>query len=154
MTRADELEGLRPCAHCGEEAVIEKTLHGRPMKWAQCNGCGASTGAFNQVEHAKAAWNRRADDDALASLNAEVEELRWERDELVFLLNEGGTWEQQLSAAERERDNLAALLKEAREVVAEIVAAEEAWNCDPADDERIAAAQSVARAFLDKLGDI
>lgn len=57
MSARDELKG---CPFCRAEAVVEQTLHGRPvMKWIQCNGCGATSTAFNQVEHAKAAWNRR-----------------------------------------------------------------------------------------------
>lgn len=89
-------------------------------------------------------WSKQfGDDDSapveLDSLKRELETVKRERDELDALYHEGGTWEQQLAAAEAELSATKAKLDEAVRLVERsgpaLSAARTLPNCDCAGDE-------------------
>lgn len=80
---------------------------------------------------------------ALAEKDARIAELETENKELDFLLHEGGTWEEQLSKAERERDEARAeceRLRAALERIADAPAwgAPHKWEVTPSEVRHLA----------------
>jgi Lar family restriction alleviation protein len=56
--------GLKPCPFCGGKdftrfAYPYRRKPGLRGSYVQCNGCGASSGRYETIEDAGAAWNER-----------------------------------------------------------------------------------------------
>lgn len=58
MSGAEQLEAIKPCAHCGGPGTL---VEGAPEIWVRCDrmGCKASTESFAYAASAIRAWNRR-----------------------------------------------------------------------------------------------
>lgn len=54
---------LKPCPFCGGTAgaIGDGAFDEDNCFWVRCWECGAETSAYESVEEAKEAWNRRAD---------------------------------------------------------------------------------------------
>ncbi len=67
---------LKPCPFCrSADVVIQKDVHGNLLWWAVCLQCDTSSGAFDSVDKAIAAWNTRAESPELAATRRLVRDM-------------------------------------------------------------------------------
>lgn len=70
------MSALKSCPFCGGCEVISRGFAGNQLWRGQCRSCESCGPVRLDEEAAIAAWNRRAGDDEIAALRAEVERLR------------------------------------------------------------------------------
>lgn len=75
------MSALKPCPFCGERS-IKAVSRGVPEQWVYCHVCDASGPVKSDMQHARAAWNRRAGDEEVEKLRAEVATLQRDNDRL------------------------------------------------------------------------